>query len=118
MTGGRGSGESRPPSQPGEPEPEGGGPRRVAVRLLLRGRVQGVGFRYFTLRLARRLGLAGQVRNLPDGGVEIEAAGEQAKVEDFKAAVRQGPPGAVVTAMREQPLRPEDAAWESFEIDH
>lgn len=94
------------------------GQGRIAVRLQLRGRVQGVSFRWFTLRLARRLGLAGRVRNLPDGGVEIEVAGEQAQVEDFKAAVRQGPPGAVVATMREQPLRPEDAAWESFEIDH
>jgi len=91
---------------------------RVAVRLLLRGRVQGVSFRYFTLRLARRLGLAGRVRNLPDGEMEVEVAGEAAKLEEFKAAVRQGPPGAAVTAMREEPLRPEDAAWESFEIDH
>lgn len=97
----------------------GGGRERAAVRLLLRGRVQGVGFRWFTLRLARRLGLAGRVRNLPDGAVEIEAAGEAAKVEELEAAVRQGPPGAVVAAMREEPVAPaEAAAWESFEIDH
>jgi acylphosphatase len=91
---------------------------RVAWRLSLRGRVQGIGFRYFTRGVARQLGLGGRVRNLPDGGVEIEVAGEAAKVEDFKAAVRQGPPGAMVSAMREEPLRAEDAAWERFEIDH
>ena len=96
----------------------GGGGQRVAVWLLLRGRVQGIGFRYFARGLARRLGLAGRVRNLPDGGVEIEVAGEAAKVEELKAAVRQGPPGAAVTAMREEPLPPADAAWERFEIDH
>jgi acylphosphatase len=96
---------------------EAGGGDRVAVRLILRGRVQGVGFRYFALRVARELGLAGRVRNLPNGRVEIEVAGDRERVEELKTWMRQGPPGAAVTELREEPL-PEAPAWDRFEIDH
>jgi acylphosphatase len=90
---------------------------RVAVRLWLRGRVQAVGFRYFTRSVARELGLAGRVRNLRDGRVEIEVAGDAEKVEEFKARMRQGPPGAVVTAVDEESLAAAPD-WDRFEIDH
>ena len=99
----------------------GGGQRqdggRVALRIRLRGRVQGVGFRYFVRGVARELGVAGRVRNLPDGDVEIEVAGEAEKVEELKAWVRRGPPGAAVAGLREEPLTGEPA-WDRFEIDH
>ena len=49
----------------------------VAVRVLVAGRVQGVGFRYYTVRVAAKLGLAGYVRNLRDGRVEAYAEGEK-----------------------------------------
>jgi acylphosphatase len=90
---------------------------RVALRLRLRGRVQGVGFRYFARGAARELGLVGRVRNLPDGKVEIEVAGEAAKVAELKAWLRRGPPGAAVTGLDEEPLAAAPA-WERFEIDH
>jgi len=93
---------------------EGG---RVALRLRLRGRVQGVGFRWFVRRVARELGLAGRVRNLRDGSVEIEVAGDPERVEELKARVRQGPPGAAVAGLHEERLAAEPD-WESFEIDH
>jgi acylphosphatase len=89
---------------------------RVALRLRLRGRVQGVGFRYFVRGVARELGVVGRVRNLPDGDVEIEIAGEPERVEELKAWVRQGPPGAVVAGLREEPLSAAPA-WDRFEID-
>jgi acylphosphatase len=89
----------------------------VAVRLRLRGRVQGVGFRYFARGVARDLGLTGRVRNLPNGQVEIEVAGEREKVEELKAWMRQGPPGAAVTALDEEPLAAAPD-WDRFEIDH
>ena len=55
------------------------------------GRVQGVGFRYFTLDAARREGLSGYVRNLDDGRVEALAEGEAESVVRFERALRQGP---------------------------
>ena len=66
------------------------------VTLLVIGRVQGVGFRYFTAAAARRLGLCGTVRNLPDGGVEVVAEGPRASLEGLILAVRQGPSAARV----------------------
>jgi acylphosphatase len=74
-------------------------PARRSVRLRVRGRVQGVGFRYFTLRRARELGLGGWVRNLPDGGVEVEAWGGEPAIDRLRAALAQGPAGARVTAV-------------------
>ncbi len=90
---------------------------RVALRLRLRGRVQGVGFRWFVRGAARGLGLAGRVRNLRDGSVEIEVAGDPESVEELKARVRQGPPGAAVAGLHEERLAAQ-ADWDGFEIDH
>lgn len=59
--------------------------------IIIRGDVQGVGFRFFTLREAQRWGVAGWVRNCMDGTVEIEAQGEATTLERFVAAVSQGP---------------------------
>jgi acylphosphatase len=70
---------------------------RVARRYLISGRVQGVGFRYFTEAAAAREGLHGWVRNLPDGRVEIDVEGEAEAVERFERNVRHGPPGARVS---------------------
>jgi acylphosphatase len=69
---------------------------RVARRYLISGRVQGVGFRYFTEATAQREGVAGWVRNLPDRSVEVVAEGDVDAVERFERAVRRGPPGARV----------------------
>ena len=69
---------------------------RRARRYLISGRVQGVGFRFFTEAAAAREGLHGWVRNLPDGRVEIAAEGEAEALERFERHVRHGPPGARV----------------------
>jgi acylphosphatase len=69
---------------------------RVARRFLVSGRVQGVGFRYFTQAAAARNNVHGWVRNLPDGRVEAGAEGEADAMEQFEAALRHGPPGARV----------------------
>jgi acylphosphatase len=61
------------------------------VRILVSGRVQGVGFRAFAARQADRLGIDGWVRNLPDGRVEALAAGEDEGVAEFLEALRRGP---------------------------
>jgi acylphosphatase len=69
---------------------------RVARHYLIRGRVQGVGFRYFTADVAAREGVTGWVRNRPDRSVEIAAEGEADAVDRFERAIRHGPPGARV----------------------
>ncbi|HEX9399957.1 MAG TPA: acylphosphatase [Anaeromyxobacter sp.] len=69
---------------------------RVRVHLVVSGVVQGVSFRAYAVDEARRLGLAGWVRNLPDGRVEAEAEGPRAAVEALVAWCRSGPPAANV----------------------
>jgi len=60
------------------------------------GIVQGVGFRYFTMRHARHYGIVGYVRNLFDGRVEVVAEGDENVLRDFLEVLKQGPPGAYV----------------------
>ena len=74
------------------------------------GRVQGVGFRYFVARAARRLGLSGYVRNLPDGTVEVAAAGSRGALDALVALLEKGPPGAVVESVKLDWSNPPDAS--------
>ena len=67
-----------------------------AVRIQVFGRVQGVGFRYFTRQRAMALGLRGRASNLADGSVEVLAVGESSDVEQLIQWLRQGPPSATV----------------------
>jgi acylphosphatase len=83
-------------------------------RVIVSGVVQGVGFRYFTQRRARELGLAGWVQNLPDGSVEVWIEGREAPVLELLAWLRSGPPGARVRALEEHEVAPE--ALERFEV--
>ena len=79
---------------------------RVARRFVIHGRVQGVGFRWFTQHAAAREGVTGYVRNLADGTVESYAEGEADAMTRFERAVRSGPPGARiknVTVVPEDP---------------
>jgi len=71
----------------------------ISVQLVVRGRVQGVGFRYATVEQGRRLGLDGWARNLPDGAVEVVATGDSAAVERLVEWCRRGPPSARVTTV-------------------
>ena len=68
----------------------------VARRFVISGRVQGVGFRYFTQEWALREGVTGWVRNLPDGRVEAYVEGEAESVTRVERALRSGPGGARV----------------------
>jgi acylphosphatase len=63
----------------------------VSVRLIVSGRVQGVGFRWFVARHAQTLKVRGWVRNLPDGSVEVVASGGDGAVAQLEALVRRGP---------------------------
>ena len=69
---------------------------RVARRFLISGRVQGVGFRYFTQAAATHENIHGSVRNLDDGRVEAQAEGDADAMDRFERALRHGPPGARV----------------------
>ena len=72
------------------------------LRLLIAGRVQGVGFRWFACDAAARAGCTGTVRNLPDGRVEVVAEGEPAALAALEAACRRGPRGGRVDAVQDQ----------------
>lgn len=89
---------------------------RVGVRWRVRGRVQGVGFRWFTRSAARELGVVGRVRNLPDGGVEIEAVAPRGVLGHLKERVLEGPPGARVSGLDEETM-PVREDWDRFDID-
>ena len=67
------------------------------------GKVQGVGFRWWTRGLAGRLGVTGTVRNLPDGAVEVRASGSDDALARLRTELAKGPPGAAVTRVDEEP---------------
>jgi acylphosphatase len=71
-----------------------------SIHLEIRGRVQGVGFRWYVVEAARELRLAGWVRNRPDGNVELAAAGERESLAKLEQACAEGPPGAHVEQVR------------------
>lgn len=71
----------------------------LALRVYIKGMVQGVGFRAYTKRLASSYGLSGWVRNLPDGGVEVFVQGDRDVVWDFLKRLMEGPPIARVEGM-------------------
>ncbi len=86
-----------------------------ARHYLVRGRVQGVGYRYFALETAERLGVKGYVRNLANGDVEVHAEGDEAALEAFKLEVEQGPRMARVREVIESDL-PFSGSYSSFFI--
>lgn len=80
----------------------------------MRGRVQGVGFRFFARERAAAEGLAGWARNRDDGAVEIEVEGDRDAVERFERLVRQGPAGSRVESVDAAAITPQ--GFEGFEI--
>jgi acylphosphatase len=85
-----------------------------ARRAVVSGRVQGVGFRFFAERAARKAGVFGWVRNLPDGRVETVVEGSDDAVERYLAEIRKGPHGSRVTDVAVEDRQP--GRFESFEI--
>ena len=82
----------------------------------LRGRVQGVGFRWWAQRTARSLGLRGWVRNCADGTVEIVLAGAKDAVGEMVSRLREGPGSAQVRSLEE--MGAPDSVPSGFEIAH
>ena len=76
-----------------------------ARRFLVRGRVQGVGFRWFVEREAHILGIAGWVRNNSDGSVEVQAQGTRDQLLGLRSRLREGPRAARVDAVDESEAR-------------
>jgi acylphosphatase len=87
-----------------------------ARRFVVRGRVQGVGFRWFVEREAHIFGIAGWVRNNADGSVEILAMGTHEQMVGFRSRLRQGPRAARVDAVDEAEARP-IAGLSTFRIE-
>ena len=75
---------------------------RARLHLVISGRVQGVGFRFSAYDEAKELALAGYVRNLPNGDVEIIAEGSRENLQMLAAWAHLGPPSAHVTKVREE----------------
>ncbi len=89
-------------------------PGQIAVRVFVSGKVQGVGYRFSTVDRARRLGLNGWVRNLPDRRVEAVFEGEPAAVEQMVKWCHAGPSAAVVEAVAVQQVK--SSGMRGFEI--
>jgi acylphosphatase len=87
-----------------------------ARRYIVRGRVQGVGFRWFVEREAHILGIAGWVRNNADGSVEVLAQGSRDQLSGLRSRLREGPRAARVDAVEESEVRA-SAGLTSFRIE-
>ena len=85
---------------------------REIIRLVIEGRVQGVGYRAFLVREADALGLTGWARNRRDGAVELVVSGPRPALDALIAAARRGPRLARVDALREEPA--DEAALVAF----
>jgi acylphosphatase len=87
-----------------------------SFRFWVSGRVQGVGFRWFVRREALELGVAGRVRNLADGRVEVAVSGPPEALSAFRERLRQGPPGSRVARIEEEEMSAVPD-WDGFTID-
>jgi acylphosphatase len=91
-------------------------PVQITKSFIVRGRVQGVGFRWFVEREAHILGLAGWVRNNPDGSVEVLATGTREQINNLHARLRSGPRAARVDAVEVSDANPVQGL-KSFRIE-
>jgi acylphosphatase len=91
----------------------------LARLYLVSGRVQGVGYRYFAMRAAQRLGIRGTVKNLRDGQVEVAAVGPAEAMAAFRAELQRGPEGARVDAIDENRIAVADSRFDDeFTIEY
>ena len=86
----------------------------IARRYIVTGRVQGVGFRYFTHRVAQQLGVRGRVKNLPNGTVEVYAEGDENPMEQFLTGIKKGPSLGFVKDVAVGEVEPE--GYQEFSI--
>jgi acylphosphatase len=88
----------------------------TATRFRVEGLVQGVGFRWFVWRQAKRLGLRGLARNLRDGSVEVLADGPEAALVELEQALQRGPPAAQVARVEKSEVPHEVVIPSDFDI--
>ncbi len=88
----------------------------AAMRFVVHGRVQGVGFRWWVWRQATRLGLHGLARNLRDGSVEVIAEGSDSGLADLERLLAQGPPAAQVERVEKSQVPHEVPIPNGFDI--
>lgn len=98
-----------------DPDRSGGDVPRIRAEVVVRGRVQGVGYRIFAARCAAGFGLGGWVVNEPDGSVRCLVEGPGPSVEDCLVELARGPLGSTVTAV-EIVRTPSDTPIDRFEI--
>ena len=91
-------------------------PQQDAKRFIVRGRVQGVGFRWFVEAEARTLGISGWVRNNADGTVEVLAIGNREQLSNLRSRLQRGPRAARVDNVEEHPAQPV-AGLNTFRIE-
>jgi acylphosphatase len=89
----------------------------TAAHLLVKGRVQGVGFRYFVMQNAKIFGLKGYVKNLNNGDVEIRVEGKKEIIEQFKFNMEQGPAYAAVDRVVTT-FEPYSANFKDFSVEY
>lgn len=88
-----------------------------AFRYTISGRVQGVGFRYFTYGIAEKHEILGYVRNMKDGSVEVVAQGKEENLSDFEQELFQGPRWSFIEEMKKEIIEI-DTPYESFRITY
>jgi len=87
----------------------------MTIEIYVEGVVQGVGFRYFTQRIAKELGIRGFVKNLPDGRVYIVADGNDEQLDKFLSYIKKGPSAAIVRNVDVREINT-DEEFDTFEI--
>ena len=90
---------------------------KQTVKYVVSGRVQGVGFRWFTLNTANLIGIKGYVKNLPTGQVEIVARATPEQLERFVMEIKKGPSFSRVETIKTETL-PDDPMYHRFEVTY
>lgn len=88
----------------------------IARRYIIRGRVQGVGYRYFAIHAAQSCRVVGTVRNRADGNVEVVAEGPAGGMAEFRSRLEKGPTMSRVTGIDETELKP-TGRYEKFDVE-
>ncbi|MCK5660048.1 MAG: acylphosphatase [Methanosarcinales archaeon] len=87
------------------------------VHIIVKGMVQGVGFRYYTRAVGQELGISGWVKNLSSGDVEVLGAGNSGHIDEFIRRVSKGPPHSHVTHMDVSEVSDYDASQDSSDAN-
>ena len=91
---------------------------KKCFELIIEGRVQGVGFRYFACNNALKYNINGYVRNMPDGNVEIVCSGEEQDLDKFISKMKKGPSFSYISSFKINELISNDYNFNSFDIKY